>query len=151
LSLNVTVGGKNGYLPNLNAVKPNFVAAMAFEFPFFDGHRTRARVNESQAAAEAARDRTLSLQRQVATQVRQAAVAVQASIDKIRASQLQVEQAQAALMLARTRYEAGVITNLDILDAQTSLSGAKLMEVRARYGLVQSRYRLRQATGQKVW
>ncbi|MEJ2185862.1 MAG: TolC family protein [Gemmatimonadota bacterium] len=151
LNLNVTVGGKNGYVPNLNQIKPNFIAGMAFEFPVFDGHLTRTRVSESRAAVQAALAHTLALQRQVTAQVRQAAAAVQASMDKIRASQLQVQQAQAALKLARTRYEAGVITNLDILDAETSLSGAKLMELRARYALVQSRYRLRQAVGRKVW
>ncbi|MEJ2216013.1 MAG: TolC family protein [Gemmatimonadota bacterium] len=151
LNLDVTVGGKNGYIPNLNEIKPNFVAAMAFQFPIFDGHLTRTRVSESEAAVQAAQARVLSLQRQVTTEVRQATAAVQASMDKIRASQLQVQQAQAALELARTRYQAGVITNLDILDAETSLSGARLMELRARYALVQSRYRLRQAVGQKVW
>ncbi|MEJ2678693.1 MAG: TolC family protein [Gemmatimonadota bacterium] len=151
LNLAVTVGGKNGYVPNLNQIKANYVAALAFEVPIFDGHLTRTRVSESEAAVQAAQARVASLERQVTTEVRQAAAAVQASMDKIRASQLQVQQAQAALALARTRYEAGVITNLDILDAETSLSGAKLMELRARYALVQSRYRLRQAVGQKVW
>ncbi|HKJ93342.1 MAG TPA: TolC family protein, partial [Longimicrobiales bacterium] len=151
LNLDVTLGGKNGYLPNLNAIKPNFVAAMAFEFPVFDGHRTRARVSESEAGVQAAQAHIQSLERQVTAEVRQAAASVRASIEKIQASRLQVQQAEAALELARTRYEAGVITNLDILDAETSLSGAKLMELRARYALVQSRYRLRQAVGAKVW
>jgi outer membrane protein len=151
LNLDLTVGGKNGYVPDLTQIKANYVAALAFRFPIFDGHLTRTRVSESEAAVQAAQARMLSLQRRVTTEVQQAAAAVQASEDKIRASQLQVQQAEAALKLARTRYEAGVITNLDILDAETSLSGAKLMELRARYALVQSRYRLRQAVGQKVW
>ncbi len=151
LSLNLSVGAKNGYVPDLNKPEPNFVAAMAFSVPVFDGHLTRTRVSESEAAVQAAQARVATLQRQVTTEVQQAAAAVQASMDKIRASELQVEQAEAALKLARTRYEAGVITNLDILDAETSLSGARLMDLRARYALVQSRYRLRQAVGQKIW
>lgn len=151
LSLNLSVGGKNGYVPDLNQIRPNFVAGIAFDFPFYDGSRTRARVAESEANLRAAEAHAKSVERQVTAEVRQAAAAVRASVERIAAARFEVEQAEAALALARTRYQAGVITNLDILDAQTSLAGARLVELRARYGLVRSRYRLREAVGEQVW
>jgi outer membrane protein len=151
LDLDLAVGGKNGYIPNLNRIKANFVAGMAIDLPLFDGNRTRLLVSESEAQVRAAQAHTQTVARQVTAEVRRAAAAVRASIEKIRTAEVQVQEAQAALELARTRYEAGVITNLDILDAETSLSGAQLVELRARYGVVLSRYRLRQAIGEKVW
>lgn len=151
LNVSLTVGVKNGYVPELNQLKPNFVAGMAFQFPVFNGHRASKQVDESEAGLEATRAHTRSLERQVTMAVRQAVTAVRASQEKIATSRLQVQQAETALALANTRYQAGVVTNLDVLDAQTSLAAAQLMELRARYSLVRSRYRLRQSVGQKVW
>jgi outer membrane protein len=83
--------------------------------------------------------------------VEQALASLRASEEKIRTSRLQVRQAEAALALAETRYQAGVVTNLDVLDAQTSLSEARLVELRARYDLVRNRYLLSQAVGNRSW
>jgi outer membrane protein len=151
VSLNLTLGAKNGYIPHLNAVKPNWVAGMSLDFPLFNGYRNRSQVEESEAGLSQARARTRALERTVTTQVQQAAASVQASQEKIRASELQVRQAEAALELANTRYQAGVVTNLDVLDAQTSLSEARLMELRARYDLVRSRYLLMRTVGDRRW
>ncbi len=151
VSVNLTVGAKNGYIPHLNALKPNWVAGMSVDFPLFNGYRTRSQVEESQASLNQARANIQALERELVTQVRQAVASVQASEDKIRAAQMQVQQAEAALALANTRYEAGVITNLDVLDAQTSLSEARLMELSARYDLTRNRYALRRAVGDAGW
>jgi outer membrane protein TolC len=77
--------------------------------------------------------------------------AARAARDKNADTEVQVRQATAALALARTRYQAGVVTNLDVLDAETVLAQAKLVQLRARYDLVRSRYQLQQAVGERVW
>jgi outer membrane protein len=151
LNLNLSVGAKNGYVPNLNRIKPDFVAGMAVQLPVYNGNRTRTEVQASQADESTARSHTEVLERSVATDVEKAVAAVSASGEKIRTSDVQLRQATAALDLARTRYEAGVVTNLDVLDAETLLSQARLVQLRARYDLVRSRYRLQQAIGQKIW
>ena len=62
-----------------------------------------------------------------------------------------VEQAKSAVEQARIRYQAGTVTNLDLLDAETSLSQAELMQIQALYQFVVSRYELGQAVGEKAW
>ncbi len=151
LNVNLTVGAKNGYVPHLNALKPNWVAGMSVDVPLFNGYRTLSQVEESRAALDEARLRTRVLARNVRMQVEQAIASVRASQEKIGTSELQVEQAQEALRLANTRYQAGVVTNLDVLDAQTSLSEAKLTALQAQYDLVRNRYRLEQAVGDAGW
>lgn len=151
VNVNLTVGAKNGYVPHLNVLKPNWVAGMSVDFPIFNGHRTRSQVRETEASLSQAQARTRTLARSVATQVEQALSSLRASREKIRTSELQVRQAEAAVALAETRYQAGVVTNLDVLDAQTSLSEARLAELRARYELVSHRAMLRQAVGDRSW
>jgi outer membrane protein TolC len=151
VNVNLTLGAKNGYVPHLNVVKPNWVAGMSLDFPLFNGHRTQNQVEVSEAGFSQAQARTRVLERNVTTQVEQAVASVRAGQEKIRAAELQVRQAEAALALAETRYQAGVITNLDVLDAQTSLSAARLAELKARYDLLQNWNLLRRSVGDRMW
>lgn len=151
LDLGLGVGAKNGYVPNLNEVKGNFVAALSLELPVFNGFRTRNELEETEAELGAARARTLDVSRRVVTEVRKAAADVRASQAKLEAAELQVRQAEEAVALARVRYRAGVITNLDVLDAETSLAEAKLVELEARYHLVTTKYALQRAVGDQIW
>jgi len=151
LSLDLTVGAKNGYVPNLDRITPNFVAGMSVQMPVYDGDRTQSQVMESEAHVSAARSHSEALERSVATDVETAVASVRAAREKIADTDVQVRQATAALELARTRYQAGVVTNLDVLDAQTLLAQARLVQLRARYAVVYSRYRLDEATGARIW
>lgn len=151
LGLDLSVGAKNGYVPNINRIEPDFVAGVSIQLPVYNGHRTRSQVNASRAEADVAHSRTAALELSVKADVEKAAAAVRASLDKIRTADVQVRQATAAVALAQTRYQAGVVTNLDILDAQTLLAEARLVQLRARYELVRSRYMLQQAVGDRIW
>jgi outer membrane protein TolC len=151
LAVGVMAGFKNGYVPDLNTITGNWDAGVQVRVPIFDGFRTRSQVAERQAAADAAQDHTRDIERRVTTEVRQAVADVHAGVDKLAASDLQVRQAEAAVSMADVRFQAGVITNLDVLDAQTSLQEARLMRLRAQYDVVRSRYELERAVGARVW
>ena len=73
------------------------------------------------------------------------------SLEKIENSAVQVAQAEAALAQAQAQYDAGVATNLDVLDVQTALSGAKLIRLRAIYEYMVGMNALDKATGKKIW
>ena len=60
-------------------------------------------------------------------------------------------QADQALALAKTQYEIGVITNLDLLVAQTSRYEANLQHIRALYEMILSRFTLRETIGGRIW
>jgi outer membrane protein TolC len=151
VNANIMYGFRNGYFPNLNTLKGNWIAGADLQVPLFNGHRTRGRVNEADANLSAAQAHTRDLERRAFAEIKQAIEDVTASLEKLQTSELQVRQAEDALSNARVRYDAGVITNLDLLDAQTSLSNARLVHLRALYDLVNSRYALDQATGAQPW
>jgi outer membrane protein len=151
LGLAFSTGFKNGYVPDLNKLEANLAAGLQLEIPIFDGHETRSRKKEADANLRSARMRTADIRRQVISEVEQAATGVKTSMEKLRSSEVQVRQAEQALSMARTRYEAGVATNLDVLDAQTSLSEVKLIRLRAFYDYTVSLSALDKATGKKPW
>jgi outer membrane protein len=151
LALNFATGFTNGYEPDLNKLKGNFAAGLELKIPVFNGSKTKHQVAEADAGLNSARAHTADLLRQVRAEVLQAIEGVTSSLDKISSTETQVAQAEQAVSMARVRYDAGVITNLDLLDAETTLSQAKLIRLRAFYDYTVSLNALDRATGKKVW
>jgi outer membrane protein len=151
LSVDLQAGFRNGFEPHLDRIEGNWNAGVSVQVPVFDGGRTRDRVDEAEANVTAAEDHTRDVARRIAADVQQALANLRASRDKLATADLQVEQADTALSLAETRYRAGVITNLEVLDAQTALAEARLLRLRTQYAFVQSRYELERAVGATPW
>jgi outer membrane protein TolC len=151
LALNMTSGFKNGYVPDLNALKVNFSAGVQLQFPLFDGHRTKHQKYEAEASLRSAKAYTEDLKQQIATDVQQAIASAGASLEKIENAEIQVKQAEEAVSIAKTKYEAGVVTNLDLLDTQTTLTQAKLNHLRALYNFAVSLIAVDRATGKRMW
>ncbi len=151
LSLNLATGFKNGYEPNLSTWRGNYAAGLELKIPVFNGYKTKYQVAESDANLNSAHARTADIERQIQSEVRQAAAGVNSSLEKIASTETQVRQAEEAVTMARVRYTAGVITNLDLLDAETALSQTKLIRLRAFYDYTVSLNALDRATGKRVW
>lgn len=151
LDMVLDFGFKNGYTPDLNKLEANWIAGVRLEVPVFNGFLTRHKKSASYASLLAAREYSSSVERQVKADVKQAIADFEAAEEKVKTSEVQVEYAEAALSIARSRYNIGVITNLDLLDAQTSVARAKLMYLKAQYGAVSSGYELNKATGETSW
>ena len=147
----ISFGAKNGYIPDLNQAKFNWHAGVQLQLPLFDGYRTRYQTEESQANLQAARAHSLDVRQQIASEVKQALADLHARQEKIRTSELQLQQADQALSLAKTQYEIGVITNLDLLVAQTSQHEASLKHTRALYEMILSRFALKETVGSRIW
>jgi outer membrane protein TolC len=60
------------------------------------------------------------------------------------------EEADEALRLARARADAGTATQLDVLDAETSLTQARSTQVQALHDYSVARARLERAIGQDM-
>jgi outer membrane protein len=147
LKVNLAYGLKNGYIPNLDVLRGNWVAAVGVQVPIFNGFKTHSQEQESEANLRAARAHTTDVERAVTSEVLQAVSDVRASLDKIQTSELQVRQAKQAIDMATVRYESGVVTNLDLIDAQTALAQAELFHLQALYHYVLSRYSLDKSIG----
>jgi outer membrane protein len=151
LALSLSSGLKTGYPDNLNQLKANYAAGFDFRVPIFNGHRTRNQRREAEAGLRSAQARTEDLKREVTAEVEQAIARAGASWEKTKNAEVLVRQAEAAVTMAGARYEAGVVTNLDLLDAQTTLTQARLGYLRSLFAYSMSLAELDRATGKKVW
>jgi outer membrane protein TolC len=116
----------------------------------FDGFSTRGKVMEARAREAKAGINLDDATRRVEQEVR---TAYSSFIEarEVLASQLKVvEQADEAIRLADARYDAGTGTQLDVLDAQTSLTEARTTQVDAARDYLVARARLERAMGTDV-
>lgn len=149
-NLDVLFGTKNGYFPNLNTMRLNYVAAVQADIPLFNGNLTRWMKAEAASNLKAAEDKTKDLEEMIRSEVLQAVADVGTSEQKLRSVEVNITQAQKALEYARTRYEAGTATNLDLLDTEDARSEAEFIRVRALYQFALSRLSLDRAVGNKI-
>lgn len=108
------------------------LAAMA-NWTVFDGFITKAQVERATLQTkkmEAVQERVRS---GIALQVRQAYLALDAARKRIEVTRKAVSQAQESQRIIHNRYQAGVTTMVEVLDADTALLGARLAAVQARY------------------
>jgi len=147
LSISVAYGLKNGYEPNIYVARGNWMWGVQARVPLFDGGRVSHQEDEAQASVQAEQAHRRDVEQQVRSDVEQVVADVRAALSKVQISQVQLQQAQDAVAIARTRYETGSITNLDLLDAETAESTAKLTSLQTLYRFILSKYELERATG----
>jgi outer membrane protein TolC len=152
-SLNVMLsyGLKNGYMPNLDAIRGNWVAGVGVSVPIFDGFRTSANEEEAYASLRVSEEHTAKVKKDIVSEIQQAVEDLKIKIDKVSSTKIQVNYAEESIQRANIQYRNGVATNLDLLDAEDSLAQAKLQYLLAVYDAIISNYNLKQSVGDVIW
>ena len=122
-------------------------AGAQLSWDIFDGMLTRGKVAQAQALYEKSKTDVEDMGRQIELEVRTAYsqfVEAQEVLDSQKTVQAEAEE---ALREAEARAEAGTGTQLDVLDAQTSLTQARTTEIQALHDYATARARLERAIG----
>lgn len=121
-------------------------AMLDLRVPIWDGGVTSARVEQAAAKTAAARDAMRQIELGVALEVRTAALDLEQASKRASTTEKNVELAEEALRLANVRYEAGIATLVEVTDAESSLTQARVNLVNARYDHATALARLQRAT-----
>ena len=144
-------GFKNGYEPNLFVMRGNWFVKFSVDAPIFNGNLTKNKINESIAAIKMNDEKINQIKESIKTDVYQSLSDLKSSTEKIKSTFEQIEYAKKSLELAKIQYERGVVTNLEVLDAETALAQARLLNIQALYKSIINYYALRRAAGDKVY
>ena len=145
-----TGGVKNGYLPDLNVPTANYAAGIGLRFMIFDATRHKNNLKLVSSEINMSGQEIDQVTRDISTEVFQNETSLLASQKKIDQSSLQVEQAEEALALAATSFKSGVITNLDLLDAESLLEESRIILLRARIDYAINLVRLNISLGKPI-
>ncbi len=127
-----------------------WITGVQLNWSLFDGFSTRGRVKEATARYERAGIDLDDTGRRIELEVRTAQSNFIEAQEVLDSQKKVVEEAEEALRLARSRYEAGTGTQLDVLSAQTALTEARTTEIQALHDYSVARARLERAVGMNL-
>jgi outer membrane protein TolC len=122
-------------------------ASINVSWSLWDGGRRKAEEAEASAAADAVRQRLAEFDTTLALEVRQRLLDIESGRAAVAAADDAVRSAEEARRVVAERFRAGVVTNIEVLDAQLALLQAELDRTRALANIRLSEARLARATG----
>ena len=126
----------------------NWNAGILLNIPIFEGFSTKAKVDEAKARyAQAVLDKE-NVGDQIAVDIRQACLNLRESQAVIDSQKDHIEEAREALKISEISYDNGVGTNLDVLDAQVSLSQVQTNLASGIYDYLMAEASLRRSMGE---
>jgi outer membrane protein len=151
VNFQVSGGAKNGYVPELNKIKANYVVGLGLRIPIFDAMKTKYNLSQAQSVIKSLSYESEFTRRNISTEISEAEVYMLSAEKKISQYELQHTEALKAYSLAEISFSAGVITNLDLLDSNTALSESSLLLLKARIDYAASIYKLDAAMGKRLY
>ncbi|MCA1957646.1 MAG: TolC family protein [Nitrospira sp.] len=145
----LSLNGDYGWI----GVKPEDAMAthsigLTFSIPIFDGGQREARISETKSRVRQELIRMKDVSDQVTLEVRNALLTLESSIQQVAVAEKGMELALKELAFARDRFTAGLGTNIDVTNAQTSLERARDNQIEALFRFNASRINLARAKGE---
>ncbi|MCW5653764.1 TolC family outer membrane protein [Hydrogenophaga sp.] len=125
----------------------NASVGVQLNMPLFAGFAIQNRVKETLSLEEKARTDLEAARRGVDLNTRSAFLGVVSGQSQVKALEAAEASSQSALDANRLGYQVGVRINIDVLNAQSQLFQTKRDLAQARYNVLLSSLRLRQASG----
>ena len=102
-----------------------YSVGLSLQWRLFDGGSARAGAEQAEADAEISETQFADQRNQIRFAVEQAFFRLESNQSNISTATKEVELAEESLRLARLRFQAGVGTQTDVIDAQTQLTTAR--------------------------
>ena len=115
--------------------------------PVFSGGSTNSSVKQSVYQHRAAKERLERTARQTERATRDAFLAVNSEISRVKALQQAVKSAQTALQATEAGFEVGTRTTVDVLEGRRQLYQAQTNYARSRYDYIINVIKLKEAAG----
>jgi outer membrane protein len=145
----VGVVGTAGFAPAAYETVPGRYGAVGvnLNIPIFNGGLFKARQTEADLKAKAAAQRITDVENHVARDVRVAYLNANTAYDRMGLTKQLLDNAQQALDLAQTRYDAGLGSIVELSQAQLNLTTAQIQNTSALYDYQSQRVTLDYQTG----
>jgi outer membrane protein len=146
-STNESIVGINGTFQALPSWSNDREIGLEVSVPIFSGGGTEARVHQAQYQWIAAKDAVEQASRSTVQQARDAYLGVITGIAHVQALQQALTSSQTAYHATEAGYRVGTQTEVDVLNALSTLVQAKTNFATSRYAYINSMVQLRYAAG----
>lgn len=137
----------NPGLGDVNQWQDEWNVGVKMEMSLFDGRERSSRLERRRVEALMERDRRQAARRRVMIETREAHDELARAAEFVRSQEKSVEYAQETYRIAVAAREEGMVTQLELLDAQLALTRAKINHHRSLYEHAVAGIKLRRAMG----
>jgi outer membrane protein TolC len=123
---------------------------LALQIPIFDGLATRSRVKQAKSGLRQIQIGMEQLTDGIGLEVRAAFLGFQESKELLKAQEETVQQAKESLRIANLRYKNGMITNVELMDAELAHTQAQTNHFNALHDYAIAVAKLEKATASKL-
>jgi len=141
---------RNGFMPVIEQIHSNWTAALTVNYPAFDGFRTKAQVAQAESTLKQAELRRSDVERTVTIEIESALSDLRTIEKKMEIEKIKIKQAEDALRIAEERFQNGLLSATDLVDAQNAVESARLNALQLVYGHIVGEYTLFRACGRKL-
>jgi outer membrane protein len=150
----VLLSGQNGWhgteYPTFNSNGRSWSVTGAASWTLFDGLGTQNRINEAAANLAATEATTAQVKNGLLLEVRQAYLELKSAIETIASTKKAVDFAEESHKVSSLRFNSGVGTNLEEIDAQVALTQARTTHLKALFDLEIAKAKLNKVVGKEV-
>lgn len=131
-----------------NTTLPTYTYEASVDLPLFTGGRIHAEVVRADLEIRKLEQQRLDLRNQIALDVKTALLNLSSARSEVQVANLGVQLSREEVDQARDRFKAGVANNIEVIQAQDSLSRANDNQIAALYRFNQARADLARSVGQ---
>ena len=131
-----------------NTTLPTYTYQGSVNVPLFTGGRIRAEVVRSDLEIRKLEEQRADLRNQIALDVKTALLNLDSARSEVQVANLGVQLSKEEVDQARDRFKAGVANNIEVIQAQDSLSRANDNQIAALYRFNQARADFARSIGQ---
>ncbi|NML19792.1 TolC family protein [Pseudoflavitalea sp. G-6-1-2] len=126
-------GVRNGFQPDIDQFRLNTSVGVGLSIPILSGDRPKLRQKLTQVQIDAAKLSLNTLENNIKKDLATVQEDYRNLQTKLKTTSVLVSQAERAYTLAQVRFKEGLITNVELLTAQTNVEDAKLQLVQLQY------------------
>lgn len=127
---------------------PTRMIGLTLSVPIFDGGQRESRISETRSRVRQESIRMKDVADQVTLEVRNALLTLESTMQQVGVAEKGLELSLKELTFARDRFAAGLVTNIEVTNAQTSVARARDNQIEALFRFNASRINLARAKGE---
>jgi outer membrane protein TolC len=137
--------------PSYQSDTENWTALISGSWNIFDGTATWNKIKESRARLAANRASESDIKKAIALEVKDANFGLRSAKENLEGTGKALELAEENLKIADLRYNSGVGTNLEVVDAQVAVTQARIDRLQAQHELQIAQARINKIVGRKIY
>ena len=151
LGLRASMGSRNGYIPNINDMRFNYLAGLSLSVPLYNGGKFKQQVKIQQRLADQQGLYIESMKQTLNKDIKQSLTDLKSAEERLKRTSSQIDMAQAASKLASNKLKHGTGTHLELTTANTNLQRSLLNQLQMEYQVCNARLEIARLTGARFW